>query len=137
MRLRLFQDVHGERRWSAAGALAALRDLGLQRVLGFGGYQTAWTWLHKLRRAMVLPGRELVSGAAEIDESYVGGSRPGERGRDAAGEAIVVIAAEDHDGAPGRTRMARVPNVQRDTLADFVLDHLPRCAEVRTDAYHG
>ncbi len=27
--------------------------LGLQRVLGLGSYKTAWTWLHKLRRAMV------------------------------------------------------------------------------------
>ena len=32
--------------------------LGLQRVLGLGSYRTAWTWLHKLRRAMVRPGRE-------------------------------------------------------------------------------
>ena len=31
--------------------------LGLQRVLGLGSYKTAWSWLHKLRRAMVRPGR--------------------------------------------------------------------------------
>ena len=48
-----------------------------------------------------------------------------------------MIAVEDHDGAPGRTRMARVPDVKRDTLTDFVLDHAARGAEVRTDAYHG
>jgi hypothetical protein len=45
---------------------------GLQRVLGFGSYQTAWAWLHKLRRAMVLPGRELLSGAVQVDEMLVG-----------------------------------------------------------------
>ena len=73
----------------------------------------------------------------EVDESYIGGSRPGKRGRGAAGKAIVVIAFEDHDGAPGRTRMARVPDVKRETLTDFVLDHVGRGAEVRTDAYHG
>jgi hypothetical protein len=44
----------------------------IQRVLGLGSYETAWTWLHKLRRAMVLPGRELLAGAVEIDETYVG-----------------------------------------------------------------
>jgi hypothetical protein len=43
-------------------------SLGLQRVLGLGSYHTAWAWLHKLRRAMVLPGRELLSGAVEVDE---------------------------------------------------------------------
>ena len=55
--------------------------LGLQRVLGFGSYQTAWAWLHKLRRAMVFPGRELLSGPVEVDESYVGAVRPGRTGR--------------------------------------------------------
>ena len=38
---------------------------------GGGSYQTAWAWLHKLRRAMVLPGRELLSGTVEVDETYV------------------------------------------------------------------
>jgi hypothetical protein len=43
--------------------------LGLQRVMGFGSYQTAWAWLDKLRRAMVISGRELLAGAVEVDES--------------------------------------------------------------------
>jgi hypothetical protein len=30
--------------------------LGLQRVLGLRSYKTAWSWLHKFRRAMVRPG---------------------------------------------------------------------------------
>src|SRR4029453_4943041 len=36
--------------------------LGLQRVLGLKSYETAWTWLHKLRRAMVRPDRDGLSG---------------------------------------------------------------------------
>ena len=106
-------------------------------MLGFGSYQTAWAWLHKLRRAMVLPGRELLAGAVEVDETYIGAARPGKRGRGAEGKAIVAIAVEDHNGAPGRARMSRILNVQRDTLTDFVLDHIGRGAEVRTDAYRG
>ena len=123
--------------WYVVNQKQGVSALGLQRVLGFGSYQTAWAWLHKLRRAMVLPGRELLAGAVEVDESYLGGARPGKRGRGAAGKAIVVIAVEDHDGSPGRTRMTRVPDVKRETLTDFVLDHVARGAEVRTDAYHG
>ena len=46
--------------------------LGLQRVLGLGSYKTAWTWLHKLRRAMVRPGRDRLSGRVEVDETYLG-----------------------------------------------------------------
>ncbi len=45
--------------------------LGLQRVLGLGSYKTAWTWLHKLRRAMVRPGRDRLSGRVEVDETYL------------------------------------------------------------------
>jgi len=46
--------------------------LGLKRVLDLGSYKTAWAWLHKLRRAMVTPGRNRLSGIIEVDESYIG-----------------------------------------------------------------
>ena len=52
--------------------------LGLQRILGLGSYFTAWTWLHKLRRAMVRPGRDRLLGRVEVDETYIGGLRGGE-----------------------------------------------------------
>jgi hypothetical protein len=55
--------------------------LGLQRVLGLGSYQTAWSWLHKLRRAMVRPERDRLGGVVEVDESYVGGEKDGTFGR--------------------------------------------------------
>jgi transposase-like protein len=123
--------------WYVVNQKQGVSALGLQRVLGFGSYQTAWAWLHKLRRAMVLPGRELLGGTVEVDESYVGGVKPGRRGRGAAGKAIVCIAVEDRGRAAGRVRMARVPNVRKQTLTDFVLDRVERGAEVHTDAYHG
>lgn len=121
--------------WYVVNQKQGVSALGLQRVLGLGSYQTAWAWLHKLRRAMVLPGRELLSGAVEVDESYIGAARPGKHGRGAAGKAIVAIAVEDRDGAPGRTRMARIPDLKAQTLTDFVLDYVARESEVRTDAY--
>ena len=75
--------------------------LGLQRVLGLGSYQTAWAWLHKLRRSMVRSGRERLSGSVEVDENYVGGVEPGVRGRKTVKKAIVVVAAEK-DGSRHR-----------------------------------
>src|ERR671929_182557 len=63
---------------SSKGGIAAAE---LKRQLGLGSYQTAWTWLHKLRKAMVRPDRQPLAGRVEADESYVGGPRPGERGR--------------------------------------------------------
>jgi hypothetical protein len=70
--------------------------LGLQRVLGLKQYQTAWTWLHKLRRAMVRPGRDLLAGRVEVDESYLGGPEEGLRGRQAGKKALIVSADIKH-----------------------------------------
>lgn len=50
---------------------------------------------------MVLPGREMLTGAVEVDESYIGGARPGKHGRGADGKAIVAIAVGDRGRAPG------------------------------------
>jgi hypothetical protein len=123
--------------WYVVNQKQGVSALGLQRVLGFGSYQTAWAWLHKLRRAMVLPGRELLTGAVEIDETLIGAAKPGKAGRSADGKALVVIAAECHDGGPGRIRMRRIANASADVLCGFVLDNVARGSEVRTDAWTG
>ena len=123
--------------WYVVNQKQGVSALGLQRVLGLGSYQTAWAWLHKLRRAMVLPGRELLTDAVEVDESYIGARRPGPAGRGVAGKPIVAIAVEDRGEASGRVRMRRVPDVTKATLTDFVLDHVARGAEVHTDGWQG
>ena len=68
--------------------------IGRERILGFGSYQTAWEWLHKLRRAMVRPSRNALSGVVEVDETYIGGAKSGKRGRGAAGKSLVAVAIE-------------------------------------------
>ncbi len=123
--------------WYVVNQKNGVSALGLQRVLGFGSYQTAWSWLHKLRRAMVCPGRDPLTGAVEVDETIVGGVKPGAGKRSLHGKALVVIAVECHDGGPGRTRMHRIPNASADVLTDFVLDNVARGSEVRTDGWHG
>jgi hypothetical protein len=93
----------------------------LQQHLGFANEQTAWEWMHKLRRAMVRPGRDMLHGAVEIDDTYVGGAETGVVGRQTVTTANVVIAAERRPArAAGRIRMGRVPNLQFETLAAFV-----------------
>ena len=123
--------------WYVVNQKQGVSALGLQRVLGLGTYRTAWTWLHKLRRAMVRPGRDLLDGAVEVDETLVGGVKPGKRGRGADGKALVVIAVERRDGGPGRVRMRRIPNASAEVLTDFVLDNVARGAEVHTDGWGG
>ena len=79
--------------WFITSQKNGVSALGLQRELGLGSYETAWTWLHKLRRAMVRPGRDLLSGAVEVDETCVGGPEAGTRGRETERKAIIAIAA--------------------------------------------
>jgi hypothetical protein len=123
--------------WYVVNQKNGVSALGLQRVLGFGSYQTAWAWLHKLRRAMVLPGREMLGGAVEVDETILGGVKSGRGRRDLDGKALVAIAVECHDVGAGRVRMRRIPNASADVLTDFVLDNVVRGSEVRTDAWQG
>jgi len=54
--------------WGVTNQKLGMSALGLKRELGLGSYRTAWTWLHKLRRAMVRPGRDRLSGTVEVDE---------------------------------------------------------------------
>src|SRR5487761_2513967 len=83
----IFQDTHTPLTvwfraiWWVTTQKNGASALGLQRILGLKSYETAWTWLHKFRRAMVRPGRELLSGRVEVDEGYVGGPEAGLPGR--------------------------------------------------------
>jgi len=112
--------------------------MGLKRVLGLGSYQTAWTMLHKLRRAMVCPDRDRLSGTVEVDESYVGGKEPGVRGRQTEKKTIVAIAVEVHEPRGlGRARVSRVPDVSGASLIPFVREAVEPGSEVRTDGWRG
>src|SRR6266511_3380570 len=97
--------------WFVTSQKNGVSALGLQRVLGLGSYETAWTWLHKLRRAMVRPGRDCLTGTVEVDETYVGGPEEGKRGREVEIKAIVVVAAEKSGRGVGRIRLRRIKDV--------------------------
>ncbi len=99
--------------WYVTSQKNGASALGIQRVLGLGSYQTAWTWLHKLRRATVRPGRDKLSGWVEVDETYFGGLEEGKAGRGGIDKALIVIAAE----ADGKAITIVVPGTARAELA--------------------
>ena len=109
----------------------------LQRKLGLGSYQTAWSWLTKIRTAMVRPNREPLFGEVEIDESYVGGPEPGKPGRAAAAKAIVAAAVEKRGKSGGRVRLGVIANVSADVLTAFVDNHLGDGETAHTDGWRG
>jgi len=90
--------------------------LGLQRVLGLKNYRTAWSWLHKLRRAMVRPGRDRLAGTVEVDETYLGGLEEGLRGRQVEMKALIVIAAQEDGQGIGRIRLRHIADASAASL---------------------
>ena len=123
--------------WFVTSQKNGVSALGLKRVLGLGSYDTAWTWLHKLRRAMVRPSRDLLTDAVEVDETYVGGVGEKIRGRGAERKVIVAIAAEIRGRGPGRIRMSIIPDVSADSLHKFVSNNVQKGATIYTDGWRG
>lgn len=123
--------------WHVTSQKYGANALGLQRILGFGSYRTAWMWLHKLRRAMVRPGRDRLSGIVEVDESYIGGKKAGKRGRGAAGKALVVIAAQLDGSGIGRIRLRQVPDASAESLESAIEQAIEAGSKVRTDRWKG
>jgi len=139
----IFQDTKQDLRlwframWYVTNQKSGVSALGLQRTLGLGSYQTAWTWLQKLRTAMVRPGRERLTEEVEVDEVYVGGVEPNRRGgrQRSPTKTLVAVAAEVRDRGMGRIRLQRIPDASGESLVGFVREVVAPGAIVRTDGW--
>lgn len=125
--------------WWATNQKNGVSALGLQRALGLGSYRTAWSCLHKLRRAMVRPGREPLAGTVEVDETFVGGhEEKGEAWRNLKTKAAVVVAVEAREkGRMGRVRLEQVEDTTEKTLIAFVKRNVMTGAGIVTDGWRG
>ncbi len=124
---------------SSRGGISAME---LQRQIGFGSYGTAWSWLHKIRRAMIRPEREPLQERVEVDETHVGGARPGKPGRGAAGKTVVVGAVEAKPGKGrkrplGRLRLQAIPDASASSLEGFIDADTAAPLTVATDGWAG
>ena len=107
----------------------------LQRQLGLGTYETAWTMLHRLRRAMLRPNRDQLTGPVEVDETFIGGAHAGKRGRGAAGKTLVIGAVEVRGDGSGRVRLSRIPSATKAQLEEFVRSNVVEGGSVFTDRW--
>jgi transposase-like protein len=123
--------------WWMTSLKTGASALGLQRVLGLGSYKTAWTWLHKLRRAMVRPGRDRLSGRVEVDETYLGAKEKGLRGRKTEKKALIVVAAQEDGRRIGRIRMRRIQDASARSLEPFIEESIEPGTVVHTDGWEG
>jgi predicted RNA-binding Zn-ribbon protein involved in translation (DUF1610 family) len=119
--------------WPVTNQKCGTSALGLPRALGLGSYTTAWLWLHKMRRALVRPGRDRLSGRVEVDETYVGGEAPGLRGRSGAEKSLVAIAVQEQGSGIGRIRMNGVADASKVSLPGFIQSCVEPGSIVHTD----
>lgn len=123
--------------WWFTTRKSGVNAINLKDLLGLGSYQTAWLWLHKLRRCTIRQGREKLSGDVEVDEFVIGGQKPGKRGRGANGKTIVVAAVEKEEKKLGRIRLQVVPDCSGDTLEQMVMTNVRPGSNVITDGWKG
>ena len=120
--------------WLVTSQKNGISAQGLQRVLGFGSYETAWAWMHKLRRAMVRPDRDRLSGVVEVDETFVGGVSTGHLGA-SSDKVAVMVAAEKVDGGRrlGRIRLEVAERPATLELVEFAQRMVEPASTIRTD----
>jgi transposase-like protein len=123
--------------WRVTTQKTGASALGLQAVLGLNRYETAWTWLHKMRRAMVRPGRDLLAGRVEVDASCLGGLEEGLRGRKLGNKALIAVAAQEDGRGVGRMRMKRIRDASGESLLPFVKECIEPGSVVHTDGWPG
>lgn len=121
--------------WLVTSQKTGASALGLQRQLGLRRYETVWTWLHKLRRAMVRSGRDRLTGQVEVDETFIGGVEPGGGRRHLGNKALVVIAAQVDGKGIGRIRMRQIPDASAESLIPFVKDVVETGSVILTDGW--
>ena len=121
--------------WWATNQKHGVSALGLQRLLGLGSYETAWACQQKLRRAMVRPGRDRLTGEVEVDETYVGGLERGGGRRHLGNKALVAVAAQLDGKRIGRIRLRRIPDASSRSLVSFVKEAVEPGSRVITDGW--
>jgi transposase-like protein len=122
--------------WYSTSQKNGMSAQGLQRVLGLGSYETAWALLHKLRRAMIRPGRDRLRGTVEVDETYWGGNEEGVVGRLTEEKALIIVAAEEKDKGIGRIRLRRISDMSKVSLHGFVQQAIEPGSTVTTDGWN-
>jgi transposase-like protein len=123
--------------WWVVAQKTGASAYNLMDFMGFGSYETAWTWLHKLRRAMVRPERDKLSGKIEVDETLIGGKEIGNQGRGAVTKTLVAVATECIGKQIGRVRFRIIEDASGAYLQEFIEDNIEIGSTIITDGWSG
>ena len=131
--------------WFVTSQKNGVSAQGLQDALGFGSYETAWAWLHKLRRAMVRPERDLLDGVVELDQSFLGGQSKGRQGGSSDKVPVTIAVERTPGGRLGRVRLEAAEAPGSLDMVEFACEVVAPGATIHTDgarmftrlAHHG
>lgn len=138
----IFQDRHLPLRtwfqalWLVVAQKSGVSALGLSREIGIKRQKTGWKLLSTIRTAMVRQSKEKLNGLVEVDEVFIGGVKPGKRGRGALGKALVLVAVEDkEEKSYGRIRMTIIENASATILHKAIEEMVEPGSTIRTDEW--
>jgi len=124
--------------WDVVSQKHGVSALGLQHSLGFKSHATTWDMLRKLRKAMVRPDRDRLTGLVEVDETIIGGIRHGKPGRTRGSKVLVLVAVEDKGKQGiGRIRLSVIQDAFADTLEKSLSSMVSLESTLRTDGWRG
>jgi len=125
--------------WWVVAQKTGASAYNLMDFMGLGSYETAWTWLHKLRRAMVRPERDKLKGEIEVDETYIGGKEvgKGKQGRGADTKILVIVATECIGKQIGRVRFKCIDEASGEQIQGFIEESIEHGSIVITDGWSG
>ena len=123
--------------WLFATGKDGISAMSLKRTLEIGSYQTAWAMLHRLRSVLVHPGRDLLTGTVQVDETYIGGAEPGLAGGRAKGKKVLTAIAVElrKPSGLGRCRISPLADASSESLHGFVMDHVEPGSTIITDGW--
>jgi len=103
--------------------------------------RTAWTMLHKLRKAMAQrDARYTLTGSIEMDNAYFGGPAAGKRGRGAANKTPAVVMVENRGEHAGFLAIKTVTTVDKQQVDAAASAKIAAGQHIHTDglnAYNG
>ena len=123
--------------WYVVSQKNGSNAMNIQRILGLGSYNTAWSWLHKLRQAMISLDIKKLSGKVEVDETLIGGPGTGERKRGRGTKKLLIAVAVEINKGLGRIRMRYIKDASADSLHSFIQNNVAKASNLRTDDWKG
>jgi transposase-like protein len=125
--------------WWVVAQKTGVSASNMMDFMGFGTYRTVWTWVQKLRRAMVRQGRDKLTGIIEVDETFIGGieAGTGKQGRGAETKTLVVVATECIGKQIGRVRFRCIDSASAENLIPFIQDNITQGSTIITDGWKG